>query len=569
MAEAWRTACPDWQDRIREGRSLVPDLPLIPDQAAKAVGLFNMLRLPDVPGQPLMADAAGDWIRDVVRALFGSFDPALGVRHVREAFLLVPKKNSKTTAGAAIMVVALLRNRRPRAEFLLIAPTQDVADLAFNQALGMIQSNAKIRKLFHVQEHLKKVTYKPGEGKPGHEAFLKVKSFDPKIVTGTKPSGILLDELHVMSTAPDADRVIGQLRGGLISQPEAFFVTITTQSERPPAGVFKAELDKARAVRDGRLVAPILPVLYEFPEGVSWEDPANWHMVTPNAGRSITVERLIPDFEQARAAGPGELRRWASQHLNVEVGLNLLSDRWAGADHWEGRGDPWLRDLDELLRRCEVVTLGIDGGGLDDLLGLAVLGREKETRRWLHWGQAWCHRKVLDLRKTEAPKLRDFEAAGELVIVDDLAEAFRDLAEIALQVEESGLLAEIGVDMYGTTDPVDALADIGIGRLDAEGKPRIIGIPQGYKLNGAIKTAEVRLANGTLIHAKQSLMAWCVGNARTVQAGNAISITKQASGTGKIDPLAALFDAVVLMVNDPKPRGGGISVYEKSDLILL
>jgi hypothetical protein len=38
------------------------------------VAIFNNLRLPDVPGQPAMAEAAGDWFRDIVRAAFGSLD---------------------------------------------------------------------------------------------------------------------------------------------------------------------------------------------------------------------------------------------------------------------------------------------------------------------------------------------------------------------------------------------------------------------------------------------------------------------------------------------------------------
>jgi phage terminase large subunit-like protein len=46
-----------------------------------------------------MADAAGDWFRDIVRALHGSIDKKTGKRNVREVFLLVPKKNSKTTAA--------------------------------------------------------------------------------------------------------------------------------------------------------------------------------------------------------------------------------------------------------------------------------------------------------------------------------------------------------------------------------------------------------------------------------------------------------------------------------------
>jgi phage terminase large subunit-like protein len=46
-------------------------------------------------------------------------------------------------------------------------------------------------------------------------------------------------------------------------------------------------------------------------------------------------------------------------------------------------------------------------------------------------------------------------------------------------------------------------------------------------------------------------MAWVVSNARVEPKGNAIIITKQASGTAKIDPLMAAFNAIALMVTKP------------------
>jgi phage terminase large subunit-like protein len=102
---------------------------------------------------------------------------------------------------------------------------------------------------------------------------------------------------------------------------------------------------------------------------------------------------------------------------------------------------------------------------------------------------------------------------------------------------------------------VDAIVDKGI---DHE---RIVGIPQGWRLVGAIKTAERKLAEGALQHGASALMSWCVGNAKVEPRGNAILITKQAAGTAKIDPLMAMFDAVALMAMNPKPRRKNYEVF--------
>ncbi len=114
-----------------------------------------------------LRDAAGDWFREIVAALFGSLDPASGERMIREAFLLVPKKNAKTTNAAGLMLTALLLNERPRAELVLTGPTQEVSDLAFSQVEGMIacDSDGFLQKRMHVQGHLKTVTDRKTQAK--------------------------------------------------------------------------------------------------------------------------------------------------------------------------------------------------------------------------------------------------------------------------------------------------------------------------------------------------------------------------------------------------------------------
>jgi phage terminase large subunit-like protein len=291
---------------MQAGRSLVPDLPLDMVEAKRAVAIFNKLRLPDVPGRPSLREGAGEWQRDIVRAVFGSLD-VHNHRQVPEVFAMVPKKSSKTTGGAAIMMTALLVNKRPRAEFILVGPTQEISDLAFQQASGMIDADADLKRMFRVQEHLKTIIDERNKSK------LKIKTFDLDVMTGSKPAGVLCDELHQMAGKSFASRVLRQIRGGLIANPEGFLIFITTQSDEPPAGVFKAELKHARAIRDGMIKdARMLPVIYEFSEeqqhSGAWKNPENWPQVLPNLNKPVTIDRLISEFSEAREKGDEEVR---------------------------------------------------------------------------------------------------------------------------------------------------------------------------------------------------------------------------------------------------------------------
>src|SRR5580704_5564317 len=153
----WDLSCPDWEGRIREGRSLIPDLPLIESEAKMGLSFFDELQLPDVPGLPKMRDAAGQWFRDIVCVAFGSWDPATQLRYIRDIFAMLPKGQSKTTYSAGLLLTAMLMNRRPRAEALFVGPTQAIADNAYDKAVGMIESSRDLKRRFRTRDHVKTI----------------------------------------------------------------------------------------------------------------------------------------------------------------------------------------------------------------------------------------------------------------------------------------------------------------------------------------------------------------------------------------------------------------------------
>ena len=543
MNPEYTTACLDWEDRIRTGKSIIPP-PIFPEEAAAALGVMRELRIVDAPGSPTMGEACASWVFDLAAAIFGSYDSNSGRRLIREVFVLVSKKNSKSTVAGAIMLTAMIRNWRQSAQFAILSPTVEVATNSFAPARDMVAKDEDLDALLHVQSHVKTITHRESN------ATLKVLAADSNTVGGLKAVGVLVDELHLFGKVASAENMFREAFGGLASRPEGFVIYLTTQSDESPAGVFKQKLDYARAVRDGKIVDPgFLPVIFEHPVDMVASGEClkleNMWMTNPNMGFSVDQAFLEREYKKAELAGGESFRGFLAKHGNVEIGLNLRSDRWAGADFWEQQGTEKGLTLDSLLDCCEVVDVGIDGGGLDDLLGLAVVGRDKKTREWIIWTHAWAHPSVLERRKSEAPRFLDFQRDGDLTLVKNIGEDVLEVAEIVAKCEALGLLDKVGCDPAGLGGILDAIVEAEVPQ------DKVVGISQGWKMTGAILTSERKLAEGGMRHGGQRMMAWCVGNAKVERRGNAILITKQAAGTAKIDPLLATFNAVTLMSLNP------------------
>lgn len=593
----WTTACPDWEARIVERRSLVPFEPLYPKEAAEALAVFKSLRMVDVPGRPTFGEACEPFVFDFVAAIFGSYDARTGKRLITEFMLLISKKNGKSTIAAAIMVTALVRNWRELAELIILAPTIKVAGNSFKPAAAMVRADPKLDAMMHIITNERTIRHRVTQ------AELKVVAADSGTVGGSKAGFVLVDELWLFGKRPDADAMFEEATGGLASRDEGFVVYLTTHSDEPPAGVFKEKLEYFRDVRDGKIEDPTcFGMLYEWPEALiesqAYLKPENFYVTNPNLGRSVNESYITGKLRKAAAGevdedgDTGSMQVVLAKYLNVEIGTRLRRDRWRGADYWDAAADPTLT-LPALLERCEVVVVGVDGGGMDDLYGLCVAGRESGTGRWLYWFKAWCWPEALQRRKAIAPRLKDFQADGDLVIcaaevpvaesdgpaLADWADReenyavpqdIREIVEIIAEVKASGKMpaaGAVGVDPQGITDLVDELALIGLAS-GSTSEP-VWSIGQGFRLMSAVVGLARKLKFGGAVHNGSNLMAWCVGNAKEEIGRQTVMLVKNAPGGAKIDPLMAAMNATKLLEMNPEAASDAVSIYETRGLVRI
>jgi phage terminase large subunit-like protein len=183
----WTTACPDWADRLRAGRSIIP-APLFPEEAEAGLAVMRELKIVDAPGSPTIEEACAPWVFDLAASIFGSYDSRQGSetegrRLITEWFVVLPKKNSKSTIAAAIMLTALIRNWRESAEFISLAPTLEIAGNSYAPSRDMVKKDAVLDDLMLVQTHLKTITNRRNGG------TLKVVAADSNTVGGKRRSG--------------------------------------------------------------------------------------------------------------------------------------------------------------------------------------------------------------------------------------------------------------------------------------------------------------------------------------------------------------------------------------------
>jgi phage terminase large subunit-like protein len=543
--------------KILAKESLIAFEPLFPAEADMALRVFKELIVVDVTGKPTIGEITAQWVFDFVAAIFGALEYQSNQRLINEFFLLISKKNTKSTMAAGIMLTAIILNSREAAEFIIIAPTKKVADNSFTPLKNMIRADPELNALFSVSEHTRTITHRVTK------AVLMVIAAETGSSAGAKGAFILVDELWVFGERANAESMLEEATGGMASFPEGFLIYLSTQSDKPPAGIFKKKLDYARKVRDGEIINPsFLPVLYEFPQEMiddeSYLNPEFFYVTNPNLGRSTHIRFLTNKYQQAQENGDESVQIFLAKYLNIEIGLNKRADRWAGADFWQLSAYKDKLFIESILDLSELCTVGFDGGGLDDLFGMAVIGRDKDDRsKWYCWNRAWAHPIVLLRRKDIAPTLQDFRDQGDLVIVENIGDDVSQAAKICKRIYDAGKFPEkaaIGLDKLGMPSLQDGL-------LEEVPFELLIGVPQGYQLSGYVQTTERKVAESKFLHAGQPMMNWCVGNAKGVYQGNAMTIRKQESGKAKIDPLIAMFNGVALMSMNPEPAAKKYSIY--------
>jgi phage terminase large subunit-like protein len=461
------------------------------------------------------------WEVAMVCTLFGWYDEKTHLRRYREAFLYVPRKNSKTTSAAAIGLYVLDTDNEPGYEASFAAYNTTQAKKFFEVMCGMIRQDPWLAKRYRVYKQ-------PNHIVPHHDvaSSAHVITSDADTAHGSNLHLAVVDEVHKQKDHELIEALTTSM--GTRRQPLGLYMTTADEPDDPDTPCNKMYA-RAKAIKAGTIKDPtFLPIVYEAELDDDWTDLDVWRKANPNFGLSIKEEyakRIISEGLNE----PHKINGFKRLHLNIQIGSAVS----------------WLRVAD--FSACSTEPLqtgpcfaGLDLASTDDLTGFV-----------LFWPDTWSFiaRMYLPERTARDPRRRFYRPwidAGWLIVTEgDTTDYTRVRADIVAAHQEHHIQA-LGYDTKSANEISRNLYNVD--------NINCVPIPQNMAtLSEPAKAIEVACRNRILRHGGNKCMIWQAGNVkvRTDDIGNILPSKKHSAG--KIDGIAALVTAKAVAMTEEPP----------------
>lgn len=260
-------------------------------------------------GQPILLRL---WQHEI---LHGLFDKAGQPEH-RYAYIGLPRKNGKSTLGAALAIYALVC-LGPAAHVYSCAGDRKQASIVFDEAKRMVRAEPELAEIIRIQRwHL--------EGP--NDSIYRVLSADAELQQGLNPSFVIFDEVHVQANRDLWDA----MALGMGTRDRPMMVGITT------AGFDRSTLawDLYERGQRGELYfwwsQPAAP-------DCDWRDEAAWRQANPALGDFLRLDALREDVT---ITPESSFRRFHLNQWTTTHSAWLPHGAWAGAEDLSRTFDP-------------------------------------------------------------------------------------------------------------------------------------------------------------------------------------------------------------------------------------
>jgi len=484
----------------------------------------------ELAGKPLRLEK---WQKKILNDVFGIMRGS--VRQYRTVYIEVPRKNAKSTLGAAIGLYMLGADGEQGAEIYSAAGDRFQAGIIFDIAKQMVLQNPELSKRYQCWQN--SITYHKKNNR------YKAISADAKTKHGFNSHCILFDELHTQPNRELVD-VLATSTGARL-QPITFYFTT--------AGFDKTSIcweihEYARKVIEGSIVDDTFyGVIFKAEEDADIYSESTWRKANPGYGTIVKKEYIEEQVNKVKNNPSFEntfrrlhLNQWTTSEIRWiqdEVWMECAGELpdVTGLDCWAGLDLASTRDISAfvLLFPVDEMFVTIPFFFVPD-----IMAKERNQRDGVDYIN-WIRQGYI------------IETPGNVTDYNFIRAKINELAEIYN-------IRGIAYDRWNASQLVNDLVDDG-AKMDPFG--------QGFaSMSAPTKELEKLVYGKQLVHGGNPVLRWMCSNVMIRQdpAGN-IKIDKEKS-TEKVDGMVGLVMALGEYMTDDSP---GTSVYEERGILEL
>jgi phage terminase large subunit-like protein len=234
------------------------------------------------------------WQQAFLAATFGFIHKIDGTRKHREVFLVVARKNGKSTLSSGICLYLQVADGEGGAEIYAVATKEKQAKIVWLESKRMVKKSPVLSKRI-------KTLVKELNADFNDSTFQPVGS-DSDTLDGLNVHGASLDEIHAWKDKNLYDVIVD----GTSAREQPLVLMITTAGTVREA-VYDMKYDEAKMLLDG-IDDPngykddrFLPVIYELDNRNEWTNPEVWKKANPGLGTIKKKDNLETKVNKAKA----------------------------------------------------------------------------------------------------------------------------------------------------------------------------------------------------------------------------------------------------------------------------
>ena len=467
-------------------------------------------------GKPVILDL---WQKAIIQTIFGFVDDK-GFRKYREVFIVVARKNGKSTLLSAIGLYMLFADGEGGAQVCCVASKKDQARIVFEEAKNMVLQSSLLKK--HIRKR-----------KSDLYVDLTFSTFEPLASDSNTLDGLnmhcgILDEIHAWKDRNIYD--VSKQSMGARQQP--LLLEISTAGF-VRENIYDSQYELAADILNGiKTDDRFISFIYELDSRKEWTNSKKWIKANPGLGTIKSLDYLKEQVLKAKN-DKNYLPTLLTKDFNIrETGVGS----WLTFESIDNHDTFDLKDL----KNCYGIG-GVDLSSVGDLTCASCLIRK--DNQWYLAQMYFIPEETADkhIQEDKVPynvwKENGYirYCQGNMVNFSDVTAWFNELRDVY------GIYtAWVGYDTWGANSWADEMKQNGY-ILEA--------VIQGAKtMSAPMKILASELDAKKINYNNNPILKWCLTNTQIeVDKNDNIRPVKGKNNKQRIDGTVSLIDAYVVL----------------------